>query len=478
MRKVNYTRKKIQAGFKGLAFRTDEEVLDPSYAVSSLNYTLRGGVLKSDLGIEAATGYYLNNVQLSHVYPAFPDGVKILNVFSYRRRATDGSYDDRVVVQTDENKLYYTKVFEVDSWHEIGGISFSGEACAVNYNYDGNDVLLLCSDANGLTVLNDTTVTVVNSALKFTSLAVHYERIYGTVNGKRNQVWFSDNFDPTDWVVSGTGAGYVTFADECGDVLSVVSFLGYLYVFREHGIFRLTAYGDQSEFSLKKVFIDTGMIYKATIAICGDKIIFLAEEGLFAFDGYDVTRLTADIPLISTKNTAVGAYHENRYYLACKINLGSYHTGVCVNNALLEYDVREKSLNVLAPLDVLRLYPFNVHHATDLFVVLRRGTVNRLGAVGGYGRIFGASTSKLYKSPVNNFGTDRLKTVREVTFKTKYALTLTVILDGVEHSFPLEGKNEPQTVFVGKNGREIGIKLTSTSQNAFVTPPVLTIDLI
>lgn len=65
-------------------------------------------------------------------------------------------------------------------------------------------------------------------------------------------------------------AGFINFSDECGDVIKVVSFSNYLYVFREYGIFRLTAYGDQNDFCLKRslpirgVYIKTRLRYAET----------------------------------------------------------------------------------------------------------------------------------------------------------------------------------------------------------------------
>ncbi len=475
--KVATTSVKMQVGFKGLSLTEDEGILDPAYSPRTYNFTFEGGVLKSGLGIDVASGYFLNSLVLRHEYPMFSSGVNIMDVFAYTRR-TNGNYDDRLIAQTDENKLYYTKIFVSDTWHEITGLTVSGKLCAVSYNYNGDDVILISGENNGLILINGETVTPINAAPRFSSLAVHFERIYGTVNGDTNQIWFSDDFNPQNWTVDPQSAGYITFADDLGDVTKVVSFLGYVYVFREHGVFRLTAYGEQSEFSLKKVFIDTGRIYKDTIAVCGDRIVFLAEEGLFTFDGYDTSRNTKELPKIITKNTAVGAYHDNMYYLAIKTSLGSFYSGTCVNNALLRYDMRDKSLSMLAPLDIKTLYSLGIHHATDMLVVLASGTTNTVGMIGEYGRVFGAPTLKLYDSPENDLNSEKVKIVKHITLTTKYALTLTVTLDGVPYAFELSGSSMPQTVFVGRSGKKIKFSLSTTSQNAYVTPMSVEMDLM
>ncbi|MCQ2603290.1 MAG: hypothetical protein MJ193_05120, partial [Clostridia bacterium] len=141
MKKIETSTRKIKVGFSGVSYDVDEKILSQEYAVCTYNFALRNGVLKSDLGIDAAQGYYKNDLQLRHTYPSFPSTVKIVNAFVYSRRNLIGEFDDRIIAQTNENKLYYTKIFEVDTWHEITGATMSGNACAVNYNYNGNDIM-------------------------------------------------------------------------------------------------------------------------------------------------------------------------------------------------------------------------------------------------------------------------------------------------------------------------------------------------
>ena len=466
----------VRIGFKGIRTTTDESVLDWDYTPEMYNYRIQNGVLTGKLGLDVAKGFDAVLHGARHTYPALPSGVKVKCIFHYRRRH-QGNYDDRLVIQTSEGALYYTAVFENDTWHEVDGYTLSGDAAAVSYNYGGKDVLLMCSPSSTFAVLDDGTVKTVTSAPRFSSVTVHNERIYGTLNGESNQLWFSDDFDPENWSVSGDEAGYISFSDECGDALAAVSFLGYLYIFREHGIYRLTAYGDQSEFSLKKLFTATGRIYKNTIALCGDRIMFLTDEGVFTFDGYTASPAVRDLPDIAFPTQCSAAYHDGAYWLACSLTGCDLVPIPYTNNVLVRYGIRDGDMSMLAAADILALCSLRSHTAADIVLSVKTGGEYKLASIGEYGTAFGTAFPKVYRTSFSDLSSPAIKTVRDVTLTTRYALKLTVFADDDSREFELPGSSAPQTVFVGMSGRKIGLQLRSESGVCYVTQPVVRLDI-
>lgn len=463
-------------GFRGIKKTTDESVLDWDYTPEMFNYRIENGTLTGGLGFSDAQGFAANGSGARRDYPALPSGVFVEDIFHYRRRAS-GAYDDRIVIRSSSGALYYTSVFLQDTWHAVEGYTLSSGASAVSYNYGGKDVLLMCSPDSAFAVLDDGTVKEVLTAPRFSSVTVHNERVYGTLNGENNQLWFSDDFDPENWNVSGDEAGYISFADECGDALAAVSFLGYLYIFREHGIYRLTAYGDQSEFVLKKLFTATGMIYKRTITLCGDRIMFLTDEGVYAFDGYDAAPAVPELPKLTSFKNCVGAYYDGAYWLACMTNIGELAQGLYVNNALVRYDIATGDMCMMAGQNFVALCALRSHGASDLLCSVHFADSCKLGSFSENGRVFGTATQKIYRTPYGDLSSSAYKTVRDVTLTTKYALEVRVVTDGEIHSYPLAASDEPQTVFVGKSGKKIGLELRSASGLCFVTQPVVRLDV-
>ena len=476
MKKVRTAARTLKIGFKGICSTVDESVMDWDYTPEMLNYRIEGGVLTGKLGFMNGAGFHSSMQGFRHYYPDLPEGVTVEKLFHYRRRES-GAYDDRLVMQTAAGELYYTAVFANDTWHLVADATVSGDASAVSYNYGGKDVLLISARNSGFLILDDATVKTVPSVPRFSSVTVHNERVYGTLDGESRQLWFSDDFDPENWNVSADEGGYISFADECGDALLAVSFLGYLFIFREHGIYRLTAYGDQSEFSLKKLFTATGRIYKDTIVLCGDRIMFLTDEGVFSFDGYSVTPSVKELPPLVYPSLAMAAYHDGAYFLACTTSIGELAQGVYTNNAVVRYDIREGDMCITAGKDVTAVCGIRSHTAADIVFCIKENGVFRLASVAEDGNALGTALKKVYRTPFNDLATSAIKTVRDVTLTTSFPLQMTVLTDDKKYVFELPGSDMPQTVFVGKSGRKIGLEFRSQSGICSVSKPVVRLDV-
>ena len=93
----------------------------------------------------------------------------------------------------------------------------------------------MSSLADGVYLVDPAATNIkVNNAPKITSMCVHYERIFATVQDNQNALWFCKEFDPTKWEIDGTGAGFIEMVDERGYLTKVISFLDYVYIFREY----------------------------------------------------------------------------------------------------------------------------------------------------------------------------------------------------------------------------------------------------
>lgn len=464
--------KRLQVGFSGIVSNTDESVLSHEYAVQCLNFVIENGVLKGSIGIDKAKGYFKEPNRNRHEYPEFPADKSIKRIFHYRR-TNNGEYDDRIVVHLQDGYMWYTSVFSNDVWHKVESLRLYGDVNAINYNYNGEDVLLLASATDGLFIIKDTTAYYCSSAPKFCSIAVHSERVFGAVNGVQNQVWFSKDFDPANWSVSSSDAGFINFADGLGDVIKVVSFLNYLYIFREYGILRLTAFGEQSDFILKKVFTDTGRIYKDTIVECGDKIVFYAEGGIFVFDGYNVSRIANQIPEILNKTAMCAAYLDDCYYLACRIVEDDF-----LNNAVIRYDFSKKSFSILYGVQIRWLCSAKMHNGASVFCAFDNAATNVIGEFSNSGCVLSVPTHKKYVSPKNDLSTEKIKAFRSMSVICKYPVSISVNIDGKVYVYDIAGKDELQTVIIEKFGKKFGIEIESDSADALVAPISVNLDVI
>jgi len=476
MNSLRTSKQRVKIGFQGIVNSVDEDLVDFAYAKKAFNVSFDKGILTSNIGIDKAQGFLSETTRFD--LPVMASSKQIKNVFHYRYYNA-GAIDHKIIAQLTDGTFWQTKLLSQAGWVQIAGLSVLGDVEGINYRFDGEDIMLFASENAPLAYLKGDVVTMLSDAPHFASIEVYNERVFGCVNGANTRLWFSDDFNPANWEVSSEGAGYIDFVDECGDLLKAVAFLGHLYVFRDYGIFRLIGYGDQSTFTLKRVFTDTGRIYKHTIVNAGDKILFLADEGLFAFDGYDVVRIAKELPDLDDKEYAVGAYFDKKYFLACKADVDAqYEFEEDVANSVIVLDLFDKSISMLAGVSVCALVSAKTHFGGEVICAFKTAYTNRLGALSKSGKIFTNNLKKKYVSPRLDMGVAAFKTVRFLSVKTSYDLTLKVVLDGTAYAFDVEGKDAPQQVVVEKAGKTIGFEISTEEQNLNVRPIVAVIDVM
>ena len=472
---VKTYRKRIKVGFEGLVNSVDESIAGFEYAVNCKNFAFEKGVINGKIGIDTAGGHFNTNIYYdTHTYPTFAADKGIKKAFHFRRKNPEtGALDDRIVCVLSDGTLWNTQIFSLDTWHQFESPIIRYDSDAVNYNYKSEDVLLLAAEDIGMFVVRADRVTYLDKAPKFTSIAVHNERVFGTLNEKKNQVWFSDDFDPNNWTISSTEAGYIDFADDLGNAIKVVSFLNFLFVFRDYGIMRLTAYGDQNDFMMKKVFTDTGRIYKDSIVLCGDKIMFCAEDGVYAFDGYDAVKVGKEFPKIIDKKTVRAGYLENKYYLACKLG----QPGDLTNDSVIRFDTETKDISVLTDVKVAGFCCLKSAKDATLLCYFSDENKNKLGMMSESGKVFETVTAKVYESPENTLGSPYYKTIRGASVFTEYPITLKVILDGKEYKFNIAAKDTQQYIPIEKCGIRVKFKIEAQTAHAYVSPISVDVDV-
>ena len=261
-------------------------------STSRLSYNVNGesGVLRENKGVRVF-GLPLDGVET----PVTAEGKKIKKVWYFRRFNSEANRtDDRILFLSYDNHLYGVST-SGGKVEKITETAFCEEPKAVNYRLKGKDVMIFCSAADDMKVYDGNTLTVVENAPKVDCACLHYDRLFVTTLNDKNTIMFSDDLDPTGWEVGPDEAGYITMTDERGAIVGIISFLNYLYVFREYGISRLTAYGAQESFNLNHLFLTTGKIVKDTVRVCGETVIFLTEQGLFQFDGSNAKKILSNL---------------------------------------------------------------------------------------------------------------------------------------------------------------------------------------
>jgi hypothetical protein len=300
------------------------------------------------------------------------------------------------------------------------------------------------------------------------------------VGGEKSAVWFSDDLDPTNWDISLEEAGYIELSGEKGCVLKVIKFLDYVYIFHSYGISRLTAYAEQTEFSVTRLFVSSGKIYPDTVAICGNRIIFLAEDGIFSFDGYSAVKIMKGVfPLLfgCDNSKAVSQYYGGCYYLACKAEYGQ-EDGL-VNNTLIEYDIANKTLNLIRGADISSIAVISSENYDNIAFSLRGARSAQAAQLCPSGAMFGLPLQKAWEMPPVDFGyPERLKVFREIHLLTKEDISVKISCENAAKTLFFKGGSGGQKALPALKGKRFSIEFLSSCGQAQISGVTLMADVL
>lgn len=465
---VGNTRKSVEVGFMGGTDTVTEETL-LSQKVGKTSYNVSGdsGALTDTYGIGEV--FAEDGSKMQGTMPV--DSVWFFNLGENGNRyfMHGGSYGDLI---------YF------DTLHPTGPkstlLSYDSPPALVKFRLQDGDSVLITHPDGPFAVYQNFGLYKYEEGPKFKSVCVHYERLFG-ITGQDNILYFSANLDPLNWNVSSEEGGYIEFADERGKLLRIVSFMDYVYLFRENGITRLSAFADQMDFSVKHIFTTTGNVYPDTVAICGDRMLFMCKDGIYVFNGSDTVKILSNLDnyYCDVDNFgACAAYHNGKYVLALRIDFADGAAVLCeqgdyVNNALIIYDVSNGSYTVMRGMDVCWLTG-TVSPSNKLLMCFNGTHSNKLGCLTDDGMMFGEPLPKSWAGPLTDLGQSlAVKHLKYIVLYTLYDITLTVESDGEKREIEVRGSKKSQKIPVRLSGRLFRVSYGTNLQHMKVARPKL-----
>lgn len=416
--------------------RFDDAVLPESAASKIVNFNVRSGALTDGYGIEKTE--------------LFGDRTAV-SAWRFTRYDYDREeYVDCNMYCDEDGKVHYNYG---DGWHTLEGAEFTSPPEAIAYRLYGDDSVLMTSPTDKMCVWDG-----VNGARRITdspyitSMSMHYERMFATTTGEQSAVYFSDDLDPTNWNDSALSeGGYIQLLDERGRLVKVEDFLNYVYIFREYGISRLTAYSSQEDFYVVNLYVAGGRIYGGSVCPCGDVVMMLGSDGLHSFDGYSVANRLKAVKFLPSPG-ASAVFADGKYYLAaCTETEGE-------NDTLVVYDLNSNTFT-LSRLPVKRLCKLG----DAVYAVTHDG---RIGKVTECGEYFGEPLEKVWESGELDLQLPDKKTVASITLRTSGDITLTVITDGKPKEYGIKGREGITRIKPTASGKTIAFRITSTDKKA------------
>lgn len=468
----------------------DEALLPYKTAKMSYNFDVKKGALTNGYGFKELS---LPKVHSDGERQLIPPGEPIKKMWIYRYFYDKyQEFDPELIFLTQSGQLYFCCIHDDAPYtmqipHDT---MFKSIPNAVNYNLNSTDTLLLCSYEDGMWkyALNQGLEKIEN-APAIISMCLHYERLFAVVGGEQNRLVFSANLDPTDWTQDLSSGGFIDMQDERGRLTKVVSFNDYVYVFREYGVSRVSAYGDQTDFSVSHLFISSVKLYGETVTVCGNKILLLARDGIHSFDGYSTKRLQLGIDDLfkNVENDhACAVYFKNKFLLACRLDFGDdekvgcegYENGY-TNNALLEIDLSTNEVSITRGVDIASMLVIDDKNIAKVAVCFNGEHSNKLGEITNDGVLFGSPLKKSWLSPKSNMGyPTKIKQIKECFIKTKTPCKIKVITDKQSKEFEVVGSEVSQRIKLNMAGEQIQVGFESQEVgDTYISCPQITLEI-
>lgn len=443
----------------GVDASRDPRLLPITRAEQSFNFCLETGALTQGWGLSGS------------------DITDARRVWRYRRYDAESQATENIVMYCSaQGDVFYRRQGD-SAFTKLVAPRFTSPPFAVEYRLYGEDVIILCSETDRMVVWNgvDDAYSVPDSPF-VTSLTMHYERMFVTIAGQQSAVWFSDDLDPTNWNPELDEAGFIELLDERGRCLKAVSFNNYVYIFRDYGISRLSAFADQSDFSVTSLFVSSGRIYPDTVAVCGDVILFLASDGFYSFDGLSTRKILTNLTgLVCEGGHPVACWQGGQYRVAFRARTGE-DTPLGENNCLLTWDRHSGAYSLMRGADVRALCPVVTESDETLYAVLADG---RVGICEKCGTLFGAPLKKIWQSGLTDLGhPDRSKRIAEMFVDTTDDILLTVRTEYKARTFAVKGSAACRRIRVNMTGTKVGFTIESMQAYASIARPAVRFALL
>ncbi len=440
----------VKSFLSGMKNGLDEKIADLSTCKFAYNFDQSSGVLKKGVGLSAFNSFNFSAIS----------NLTVLGVYFYKRYNADTEITEEYIIYYCSNKRLYIANANGGTFEKISDVVFEEKPTAVSYNYLDRDVMLFASKMGETYYLDGKNLVKIEGAPKISSLCVHKERIFVTTEGEGTSLWFSDDFDPTNWIISLTEAGFINFQGEYGKLLKVISFLDYVYVFREYGISRVVAYGNQEEFSTDSIFGNQGKIYGGSVTSCGDFVIMLTSAGIFSFNGLNTSKILPEYDEYINgvdNEDAKGVFYNDVLYLSVNMKINGR-----VERVLIVYDAHKKTSYVARNLNVADFEFFGGTVNKTIFV---RDNDNRPLYLNNSGAIYGVPLVKEWISPFYDFGINcKQKRLYKLSLYTNEELIVTIECDNIKRVYNFQGGGV-QEVYPLLQGERFRISLKSQTLN-------------
>ena len=463
----------------------DKSIMGLSSSPLTYNFDSSSGALKDGIGVRKLRfKSYPDDVTFKDLdnWPTVyhPTACWLSNIFT-----TDFNVFRSLLVVQDSNGDIYYNLLHNDStdFIKVDGLNFDTEPIVMTCKINNEDHVVFVAKNEGVyTWKYPYTVKKIDNVPPLRSVCVHNNRLYAITYNDKRSVIFSDDIDITNFNLDMISGSRIDMNDSFGACNKVVSFKGYLYIFRDFNIAKLIDYANRVDFEVSQLYVSNGRIFDKTVCVCGDNIIYLASDGIYSFNGTTSKRLNFKLDKLFEgvdNYNAVAGYSNGYYYLSCKLNYGDgnavvdgeWSYGNNRNNVLIKLNVETGEFVLFRGYDVVGIYVINDVYRSEVCVLVREvGSVYRLGMLDNSGSYYNEPLTKVWQSPTTDCDCpNKLKLIKEISLETNSDIELEIETDKVKKVLCVKGKTKPQTVKINLKCKKFNFKIVSKTSGNYIT---------
>jgi len=274
--------------------------------------------------------------------------------------------------------------------------------------------------------------------------------------------------------------------DNRGAFLKLVAFNDYVYLFREHGITKLSIYTSKNDFSVAHLYTSTSKIFEKSICVCGEEVFFMTRDGLYAFNGSSVKKICEQYEHIfqnlDNRNCS-SACLDGKYYLATKCNFDDSgivgcENGDFVNNVLFEIDVESQKLNILRGINIKKILAIDTPYISKL-VACFYDKPQKIGELCFCGKYFDDAIVKEWKSYSSDLGEHgKRKRLKELILASSTECEVEIISDEETKTFKFEGSEKEQRLPINIYGKNFQFCFKSSAESCEICKPRVVFEVV
>lgn len=477
---------------KGLNLDDAENVCDLSYNVSCYNFDFKSGALVEGIGVERLTfpetrEYGCSEVPLRDI----GTNVECKEVWHFKHYAKEmKKREDKLMYRLSNNTVYNTDLITTLPIPLIvPELYLHSEVFAINFKDGDMDTVLMCTDQDGCFSYCAEKVFQKESEMPYIKdMCFHKDKVFVLECFDKNKIRYSSNTNILEMKTDlSTNEGKIVLTDSVGDIQSIISQFGHLFAIRDYGITKITTYENSDNFNISNLYASGTKIYSKTVCSCGDMVIMLTRNGLYEFNANRCDKIDTKLNDFLNKITndkAIACFRAGNYYISCRIDfndgkkIGCENEDSYVNNVFICYNVNDKTYSICRGVDITNLLSLQIESCDKVIASFGSKYKEILGQVCDSGRFFNEQNERYWCSPLSDLGySDKTKFVKYLSLYSKYDCNVTVFTEKASKTFNVKGKSVLTKLPINLRGKQIGIKITTYENKAYISNLKLSIDL-